>query len=399
MRNGASHILLLLFVAALSLLQYGKLMSYSMVSTDAQYYYDMLLPPAEPPISSVCLAACRCRQVLGKNGTWVQDWKFAETYGQQQDPEVVPSAGGFARNILRRFEPSVLSPWRWETSWRWVDYNDGANSSECQVDYTMASKVQKVCDIFQSLQIERLVFMGDSLTKQHHIAMVNMLGGESIVADTHIRQVLHCPGSTQNTPATVEILLHQIDGGQPDVETAHAPLNLTDETLQILGQNNATLGRIVVIVNLGAHYHDVSLYQTDIDYLWHSVKSLQRPRDLYFFRTSVPGHYNCIPRNPRADSVKREGQHESPLATYDDYNRSGPDTYDWWLFEDYNEYVRQKKGDWHVLDVFNMTILRHDGHWGGLDCLHYRPAGPIDWWNHLFLTNLKSLIQCPACGR
>jgi hypothetical protein len=117
---------------------------------------------------------------------------------------------------------------------------------------------------------------------------------------------------------------------------------------------------------------------------------------LYFFRTSVPGHYNCIPRNPRAESVKRLGQHEAPLATYDDYNRTGPDTYDWFLFEDFNKYVRQKS--WHVLDVFNMTILRHDEHSGGLDCLHYRPAGPIDWCAHLFLTSLKSMIQCPACG-
>jgi hypothetical protein len=89
-----------------------------------------------------------------------------------------------------------------------------------------------------------------------------------------------------------------------------------------------------------------------------------------------------------------------PYRSYDEYaiSEGNKTLYDWYLFEDYNEYVKQTVGDvFHVLDVFNMTVLRKDGHGGGKDCLHYRP-GPGDWWNHLLFTQLQLLLLAKQCG-
>jgi hypothetical protein len=55
-----------------------------------------------------------------------------------------------------------------------------------------------------------------------------------------------------------------------------------------------------------------------------------------------------------------------------------------------------------LLDPWFMTILRPDGHLSGMDagrscelsteeCMLYSLPGPVDWWNHLLISQLKDI--------
>lgn len=350
------------------------------------------LPSISTPSS--CVAACHCQRVLGLKGTWVQDWEFAANYGQHPQPFLVAPMRGLSRNIYKKFEPSNASLFRWETSWRWVD--NSSSSMACQVDHTVSSSGVKVCALLQSLGIERVIFMGDSLTRQSYMALVNILGSQSVVAsDSTSVHYLQCSSGNNNTleSSTIELILDdKIGGGRQDMSAPHVPLQFTNETLNMLGRG----GRLLLVFNIGAHYQHLSFYQVDIDYLSQTLKGLSRPDDIYFFRTTVPGHYRCIPVAPRSEGAVKHGLSIVPYQSYHEYNFSAYDPFSWFNFEAYNTYAKTRL-PMHMLDVYNMTLLRRDGHWGGMDCLHYRPMGPIDWWNHLLMTRLQSMIQCPMC--
>jgi len=132
--------------------------------------------------------------------------------------------------------------------------------------------------------------------------------------------------------------------------------------------------------------------------LLQSLSLLNQPQDIYFFRSTHPGHNGCEPRNKNTDWAK--GPQITPWKSYEEYNVSN--TYDWDSFERYNAYAKQliythnKEGQdppIHFLDIYNMRVLRHDGHPAPADCLHYNNPGPVDWWNHLFFTYLENLLK------
>jgi hypothetical protein len=145
------------------------------------------------------------------------------------------------------------------------------------------------------------------------------------------------------------------------------------------------------VLNAGAHIHNTSEYQGFIDTLieqWYPTAAIEHPGDLFFFRTTVPGHANC-------------SLHSKPFRTLRDYAESiktGAEwiqrhrdwVFGWDLFAGFNQYVSQRvKGTTiQLLDVNPMTVLRPDGHRPPTDCLHYYLPGVVDWWNHLLVTQL-----------
>jgi hypothetical protein len=197
-----------------------------------------------------------------------------------------------------------------------------------------------------------------------------------------------------------------VKGGKEVANSPHVALQFAEEELRDLQMVDDD-GRIVTLINIGAHYHNFTFYQQDIEFLMQFLDGLQQrkrhKKDLYFFRTTVSGHNKCHPRRPNDSNIRRNGQRVVPLKSYPDVDRSGPDPYDWFLFEEYNAHVQKRvaattsgnENLLRILNVYNMTVLRRDGHWGGKDCLHYRP-GPQDWWNHLLFTHLSLLSQCSA---
>ncbi len=138
-----------------------------------------------------------------------------------------------------------------------------------------------------------------------------------------------------------------------------------------------------------------------MDIMLQSLSNLARSQDLYFFRSTSPGHHDCC-CNKRFNWTL--GTRITPLKSYSEYSIPHDHKYDWDKFEHYNAYTQlhllhgSKNFDVLVsrapiffLNIFNMTVLRHDGHGPG-DCLHYLPA-VTDWWNHLLFTYLQELSR------
>ena len=126
--------------------------------------------------------------------------------------------------------------------------------------------------------------------------------------------------------------------------------------------------------------------------------------DVLMFRTSVPGHKDCH-------------LHAGVYADYAEYCPrivNGAFWHWWGELPPYNDYAVRIINEWNilntvksganieVLDPWLMTILRPDGHLSGSDagpscqmepreCMLYSLPGPVDWWNHLLVMQLKDV--------
>jgi hypothetical protein len=187
-------------------------------------------------------------------------------------------------------------------------------------------------------------------------------------------------------------------GGQPFIFKPREDFVFDNYTRDFI---SAAPNRTLAVFNLGAHYHVYQHYKEDLEKFLLVLDELERPQDLYFFRTTVPGHPKCLPRSHLATYFQvSQGFRIVPLANFEDYKVTSD--YNWNMMFDFNRHTKQvienrknrnrsdsQVATVHILDVVNMTILRQDGHIGGRDCLHYISPGPVDWWNHLMYTTLE----------
>lgn len=328
------------------------------------------------------LPACQdeCLWTAGANGTWIQDWEFAEEHGQYEK-WAYPN-GPYVKRRDRAFRPDEDSPFQWRTSWRWVDY-----SPNCPVDIMTK---EKMCRTLTKLGIVRILFYGDSLSREMYTALMNKLG--DVKVSPGFRGQLVCGEGNQTI---IDTLYTSDRGGN---EFPHSPRGVYDLSLkaqQFFAE--AREGRVLAIFNIGAHYHNFTHYHEDIDIMLDEVSNLWRHQDLYIFRSTSPAHEGCEPRNKNFDWTR--GPRISPLKSYDEYKVTKNHKFDWDAFERYNHYARERIYDHnekgrgqpvHFLNIWNMTALRPDGHTAPADCLHYMSPGPVDWWNHM----LFSYLQC-----
>jgi hypothetical protein len=215
-----------------------------------------------------------------------------------------------------------------------------------------------LCDVLSKLDVHRVLFLGDSLADSQYTSLLNRLGSDRIKNVTKLKYGLRANLACRLQ--SIDLLL------QKEVSDRHEYI-LQNTTRQFI---NSDPNRLLAVMNIGAHYHTMEHYKEDLDRLIQWLQEFNRPDDLYFFRTTVPDHNKCKPRQPRKFDWN-QGVQEAPLKTYHDYQPVN--THDWNLFEDYNAYTRERlrSSTVRILDVFNMTILRQDGHSGGGDCLHY----------------------------
>lgn len=346
----------------------------------------------------------QCLLSMGKNGYWEQDWKFAKEYGQFPLPWVIP-AQGLVKDHEMKFLPDADAPFPWRTSWKW-------NDDKCQVS---PMTHENLCHVLAELGIDRIAFYGDSLTELQYQSFVNMMGTEhtrqiesTTNRDVHDKIALVCPEFSSTKSAAVAELDENanitipIFFRRPINEDAYkqekAIYEIAEELHSFIHQSNQ---RLLGIFNIGAHYLEYDIYHDDIKNVLEAISALNRSQDLYFFRTTSPGHDQCQPRNPREFNWTK-GTRDVPFKSINELklHTGKPLKWSWDKFQFYNQYTkeiikaRQRSGDIpmiHVLDVYNMTALRHDGHRGGVDCLHYGTPGPVDWWNNLLVSYLKKL--------
>jgi hypothetical protein len=345
-----------------------------------------------------------CLDVLGRDGAWVRDWDYAAHHGQYPAPRVVPR-GPFLKKTWGRFRPSREAPFPWETSWRWEDRNSLLPHS-CQIDHEWNGEA--MCALLTALRIDRTYFFGDSLADSQFESLLNKMGPSYVSNVTKQRGIPRTEATLScSRNSSIPVLMVRESGGNAFPASPRTNMVLSDRSREFLSAPPAAGaggGRLLAIFNIGAHYHSTEHYREDLQKLFGWVDGLLRPSDLVFFRTTVSGHENCVPRSPRTFNFTA-GIRQPPLARYDDFALTAH--HDWNLFDGYNQHTRsvlqqrsrstrttgQHQVAIRLLDVVNMTVLRRDGHAGGADCLHYVTPGPIDWWNHLLYTHLQKIRE------
>lgn len=112
-------------------------------------------------------------------------------------------------------------------------------------------------------------------------------------------------------------------------------------------------------------------YTEAFDFWNDEVLKRQSANDVVFFRSTAPGHRDCLPRTrPRAYDWTVP-LNDTPFANYAEYLETETTQYEWHVHKDYNEYSKAVLPDsWYYLNIYNMTVLRRDGHVGSNDCLH-----------------------------
>ena len=297
----------------------------------------------------------RCQWIRGSSGHWIAD----PITIRSRDASVVVNS----------------------TNFRWED-----EERSCQTSlWTKAG----MCQVMNNLGLNRIFLVGDSLTHLQYTSMWNLLGFEYSVKGTEIPNnfTVNCPENLQTS-----FIIQYVRNDK---------LSLTKTNRRCVGgicnawvdayRGFKDRGKTLLVANTGAHLHSFPTFQSRFDAFVQLLSEQKESQDLIFFRTTVPGHFNCS----RSDVPYQDARHFRATL--------GSDHYDWSLMESYNEYAkdafqvgclarRETCRRRLILDVFPMTILRPDGHSNPpVDCLHYLLPGPPDWWNHLLYSNLKDL--------
>jgi hypothetical protein len=288
------------------------------------------------------------------------------------------------------FQPSHDAPYPWPTSWKWID-----KQSDCKMQI-MSPAV--LCQLLEDFKIDRIGFYGDSLMQSQYESFVNKVGSQyvQLSADNIFNSTLLCNSTYHQGQRLIPLFHKRDEGGTASPNSNRTTYQIDEEMTTFLTKSAKP---VLGIFNIGAHYHNFQWYKEDMQIMLRSLNQINRTQDMYFFRTTAPGHPSCNPRNPRTFNWTR-GTRDTPLSSLKELDLTGQNV-DWESFDLYNRYTREsiREYSWngtltnmHVLDIYNMTALRQDGHGAvGGDCLHYVNPGPIDWWNHLLVTYLHEL--------
>jgi len=175
-----------------------------------------------------------------------------------------------------------------------------------------------------------------------------------------------------------------------------------------------------IVINIGAHLgtdttrNGLDLFHEAVALLFKWIDNTARPgKDIVFVRSTVVGHPQCEPSFVATEKDYRKGFQIKPLASYAEWEslfrkqmrmeeNSMYVHHGWEYFEYFNDYTKAVLKNFtahhvHWVNVWNMTVLRRDGHNGANaifhDCLHYHNPGPVDWWVHIWYSQLVELAS------
>lgn len=275
--------------------------------------------------------------------------------------------------------------------YKWEDDN-------CEIKQMTLSNL---CLTMEQLQMERIFFIGDSLMFQQFESMLKLLGlVHNDFKEARSKKENDIRSGTVKCPAKVNNYSFKIYFFRSDVLAANRKDDMCEHTEchfcqcrswihDYFGSNERT----VLIANIGAHCKKFSVYEENFNRF---VSQMNRAvdnrnlKDLFFFRTTAPGHVGC-----KENSIPFQN-----MAEYEQSDKKDP--FHWSSFPKYNNYARkeferiekEEKKRWHVLDIYQMTVLRPDRHKRPpQDCLHYNLPGPPDWWNHMLYSSLLDIAS------
>jgi len=299
-------------------------------------------------------------------------------------------------------------PYRESTTYKWVD-------NVCPVE--LINK-QGFCHAMQGLGLTRLYMVGDSLSLQMAMSFWKLLGNEDEPVlrptDQEFKQwmrfqwsrTIDCGGGFNvELQFTRNDLIDSNDDQNfnfDKISDHEFNCGVAEFCMPWMRQfSDYQGGGTLLLINGGTHVHDLDSYPKVVSNFVNFMNGHQRPNDVIMFRTTVPGHENCLMQNAKPLSNHKEFE-ASLIADYRSWHLFGP--YNDILYKAVQERNDSKynkdKSPIQILDVYPMTILRQDGHLSSPprcstcredDCLHYALPGPIDWWTHLMYSNLMNL--------
>mmetsp|Transcript_1500 Transcript_1500/g.4543 ORF Transcript_1500/g.4543 Transcript_1500/m.4543 type:complete len:369 (+) Transcript_1500:72-1178(+) len=301
-------------------------------------------------------------------------------------------------NMLSGWAPTPQARYPDHVMWAWVP-----NSGQ-QLEQVTGSSV---CATLNRLGLERLLFVGDPLSRQMFRSLLMIIQADQIrvrvtkhahFKDRSFKGQMHCPSGFVTLTFIENWYLGSPEFCGKDVMSACDPWLPT-----YVKSDEATL----LVVNTGAHHHNETTYKGVIDTWlqelnesWDAMSADRRSNDCIYFRTTVPGHKNCAANTRPFDTPP-------PIS----------DEHGWFRYPSYNSYaalaMQNILPNMRMLDVYPMTVLRGDGHLAQRarsqqllkagsayaepadlhsgDCLHYVLPGVPDWWNAFLFSELDAL--------
>jgi len=339
-----------------------------------------------------------CRYLRGRVGHWVQDMEYAKT-AQYATP-----ISFYAGKADRQFTPTEDMPYRLPTTYKWVD----KLHPQCQ---TQTVNLEGLCDVMQRLGMGRVLFLGDSLTYHAAQSMHKLLGATDDADKGNGREKgftydFQCPSNGHKI--VLQLIrndeLNNIDEGPKNNKPNCDGAGYCWPWVEDYVSNPLPT---VVVANTGGHIQSIDKFRAAFDSFVETIDSVSRPNDIVFFRTSVPGHRDCMSK-----SIE-------PYMNFREYQERETKKWNWDMYAKHNHYVdrslinryarnENKAAHIELLDVYPMTVLRPDGHASSADCeyncgrlddcLHYSLPGPVDWWNHLLYSNLIDIATEKEMG-
>jgi hypothetical protein len=387
------------------------------------------------------LRAEECRDVRGRYG----HWELGNTEYIQQAQYVTPIMG-YAGNADVAWKPMMGAtlengPYRDATTYRWVDYFE----ESCPVH---VMNRESLCKTLGDLNIQRVMFVGDSLAFHWSQAFWKVLGGEETPgSDTTLtwNLTLQCPTPEQSIKF-IFVRNDRLDDITGTVEYGVSNCGGFSYCHPWRNRYASQPEPTLLIANTGAHQYDPEEYKADVDGFVEFVRGANRLDDIILMRNTVPGHPKChdiILPFDNVDQVKENA----------DYSERPYSIFNWHMFPMFNRYMddvihqhkekrnigygeikavndtatteaptadhqnsNRKVVQIELLDVYPMTSLRPDGHIASVenlveqflesdkckgcapqkktwaeDCLHYSLPGPIDWWSHLLFSTIEDI--------
>lgn len=270
-----------------------------------------------------------------------------------------------------------VGPWN---TWEWTPYNTSCKFASW--------KPQTFCAL---LTFSTVSIMGDSLSWEHYSSLLQLLG-----ARVHQTDQFRSRDEERN-----HVQMACVEKGQA-AATKFVWRNVPDLNASIVADSISADFPTVLILNTGAHYRNDTdlingLRQTlPVLEQWQSGCTRRQLKCHLFYRTSVPGHPDCINFTEPVNDFQRMEAFVTSPRSYD--NKTWKYNWKWYDFRRQNQlvlkelddYTRRHHLQYQVLDAYEINLLRPDGHrWHQDDCLHNCYPGKIDVYSRLLLHFLQ----------
>ena len=263
-------------------------------------------------------------------------------------------------------------------TYEWVPHNSSSSRyGGCTFDPWNATE-------FCSLGWTSIAIVGDSLSWEHYSALLMTLGLHSDPNDQFVSRRGKKSIFTMGCNDTLKLIYQRSD------QLEYVPQVIREENPQIL------------ILNKGSHPVSDDIYMAG----WNQTISILEDHErnltslgipnLFFFRTTVPGHPQCETYTAPVNNIT---EIEAVIANKSLY-QGNMMKFKWWQFKAQNKIMEDLLAqstlqNYHVMDAYDINIRRPDHHRPPADCLHNCFPGKTEVYHQLMLHFLKVSTHLP----